>query len=86
MISAALLLRPVVAISTSTTIDQIDAFGMQFLIKNEGHVPVFDLSFGCKVSGGPLHDVTTQNGAGQGPIRVLWPGKTATRGCSIAAP
>ena len=81
-LSGVILAIPKMSINPSVNLNQNDAFGTQFSVKNEGHVPAFDVQFIC----GPTAPFI-QGVALTGPkTPAVWPGQTITRSCLIAAP
>src|SRR6516165_9025864 len=45
VVSAFLLITPKISITSSINIDPMETFGSNFAIKNEGHVPVYNIKF-----------------------------------------
>jgi hypothetical protein len=75
---------PQVTITTFPTLDPNDPLGTQFLISNNGRLPVRDLQFGCQVAAAQmwLQRITT---ADLQAVAELNPGQQVTRRCSVQA-
>jgi hypothetical protein len=82
MISALLLITPKISVTPGINIDPMDTFPTNFAIKNEGHVPIYNLEFSCNINAAyTFSNVRVTNS----PVSELWPGSTATRNCAVMA-
>jgi len=84
VVAAVLLLIPKLSITSGVNLEPRNAFGTQFLIKNEGHVPVFHVLFSCKVvKSENFSDVSFIDP--NNDVKILWPGETITGDCLVSA-
>jgi hypothetical protein len=81
-ISGVILAIPKFSIDASVNTDPQDALATQFSVKNEGHVPAFNVAFVCTPHTNFMKDIGI---VGHSPTWVMWPGQTMTRSCSIGA-
>jgi len=80
------LLKPVVEVESSANLDPSQPLATQFRIRNHGHVPVYDVHFGCGIGKGSgysgigyllLDDSTLK------PIPKFRAGASVTRSCAL---
>ncbi|VTZ50324.1 hypothetical protein MPC4_220054 [Methylocella tundrae] len=83
--SAWFLLSPQISIEPSVNLDPSQPVATQFLITNRGHVPVYDVHFGCGFGGGGAIHIghLKLSMATMLPVRVLPPGVQVTRNCAV---
>jgi hypothetical protein len=81
-ISGVILIIPKFSISPSVNVDPSDALATFFFVKNEGHVPAFDVNVYCFINHPLLQGARI---VAHAPNWVVWPGQTMTRGCGVKA-
>ncbi len=81
--TAVLLVVPKVSIEAGPNLNPQDEFSTLFAVKNEGHVPIFNVQFECAP-----HLEFSENDEVRGvgmarglPTDSVWPGQTITREC-----
>jgi hypothetical protein len=85
LIGFGLLLWPSVIIAPSDSLDQSQPLSTQFLIGNNGHVPVYNVHFVCRLGVVKGSTVYTGEMAGPGdlsPVPLLPASGSTTRACS----
>jgi hypothetical protein len=84
--SAWFLLSPKISIGPSVNLDPSQPLATQFLISNNGNVPVYNVYFGCGLGGGGAHSHigTFQLSASAiAPVPKLPAGASVTRSCAL---
>jgi hypothetical protein len=84
--SFAFLMMPQVSIEPSVNLDPAQPLATQFLITNRGRVPVYNVRFGCSLSGKMVqvgHMSTSSSTIA--PVAVIPAGKSVTKGCALAS-
>lgn len=75
------LLRPQITVEPSVNLDPSQTLSTQLLIKNVGHVPIYNVRFGFALSGGHVYiGRMTVGGPTLRPIALLSAGTAVTRG------
>lgn len=84
IISVIILTLPKITITTSLNPDINNAFGTLFSIKNEGHTPVFEADFSCRINSVGGNTTLENVGFINFSRRVtLWPGQVISRRCPL---
>lgn len=80
------LMSPKITIDPGINLDPEQPLATQFLVKNIGHVPVYDMTFSCGLGRGSNHMYIGRMTLGGGtisPVPVLEPGASDTKACAI---
>jgi hypothetical protein len=78
------LIRPNLTIEPDFLENEREPFSAYFRVKNDGYFSIYDVHFSCDFTGGPFHSVRTgDNANNQLPERVIAPGDSATKNCSV---
>ena len=83
LIGFAYQFRPQLSIEPSFLLNYREPFSAYFRVQNTGWLSIHDLTFSCKLTGGPIIDVETTRFRGQESVKILAPGASATKHCSV---
>lgn len=79
-------LRPMITIEPTISLDVGSPFATQFRISNSGYLSAYDVTFACRVDNQMMRGTVLKNNHGQETEKVIGPGDSATKNCSINSP
>jgi hypothetical protein len=83
LVSFLYLWIPEISIEPSVNLDPMQPLATQFLVRNNGRVPIYNVRFGCILGGGNTYIGHLVIGPTLMPVQTLPAGLSVTRGCAV---